>query len=231
MKIKLFSHLVDIGCGKEITKEQTELLETTDLLDVVDEAHMFTHYDESNYTWLKDRWKSRNNVKYHHFDMSYQPWYEATSVNYLQEYCHSTNEEFYVCFITHKGASHPPGGHQNWRRYMQYWNIEKWRDCVRILDEGYDTCGASFLPEPPYAFYAGNFFWAKASYLRRCRRLKTPPENNFEAQFEGQPHHRYDLECWHGSGNPRWYDLHPGESNRWYSPPELYRNDLFIYRT
>jgi len=234
MRIEIFSHLVDIGCGKDITKEQTELLENTGLLDAADAVNLFTHYDADNYIWLEDRWKDKQNVNFFHYDRKYQPWYEATSVHFLQEYCHNTNDEFYVCFMTHKGASHGPGGHQNWRKYMQYWNIEKWKECVEKLDEGYDTCGAAYLNNPPYPFYAGNFFWAKASYLRKCKRLKTPEENNFKPQFEGQPHHRFDLECWHGSGNPKWYDMHPGEDNRWYLPPENYRTDIeqtFVYRT
>ncbi len=38
--------------------------------------------------------------------------------------------------------------------------------------------------------------------------------------IEEQPHHRFDLECWHGSGAPNAYDMHPGETNRWYLPPD-----------
>ena len=234
MKIKLFSHMIDIGCGKDITTEQADLLEKTGLLDEVEHAYFFAHFNADNYSWLEERWKDKKNVDILHYSQDYQPWYEATSVNYLQEYCHMNDEEFYVCFITHKGASHGPGGHQNWRKYMQYWNIEKWKECVAKLDEGYDMCGAAFLNNPPHPFYAGNFFWAKASYLRKCRRLKTPPENMFKPQFEGQPHHRFDLECWHGSGNPNAYDMHPGETNRWYLPPETYRDDMketFTYRS
>lgn len=231
MKIKIFSHCVDFGCGQEITQSQVKLLEDTGLYDAADEVFMFLHYNPNNYNWLRQHWKDKK-VYFNQYDQSWQPWYEATTGYYLQEHVHTTEEDFYVCHITHKGCSHPnPGNHQNWRKYMEYWNIERWQDCVAKLDEGYDTCGASYLNNPPYPFYAGNFFWAKASYLRKCRRLKTPLENNFQPQFEGQPHHRFDWECWHGSGNPKAYDLHPGVENRWYGHPYSYRNDLFIYNT
>jgi len=226
MKIKVFSHAMDMMRGKEITLEQSKLLENTGLLDAADEVHMMLHFNEENFRWLEQRWENRTNVIYHDFDESYKEWYEATTSQYIQNMVHSTDEEFYVCHMTHKGVSHPDGGHQNWRKYMQYWNIEKWRECVAKLDEGYDTCGAAFLNNPPHPFYAGNFYWAKTSYLRRCKKLVPPPENNFQPQFSGQPHHRYDLECWHGSGNPKAYDMHPGEVNRWYYPPQAYRNDM-----
>ena len=52
--------------------------------------------------------------------------------------------------------------------------------------------------------------------------------------MEGQPHLRYDLEPWHASGNPKWYEMHSGQHERWYLPPETYREDLkdtFIYNT
>jgi len=35
--------MVDIGCGKDITVEQTELLEKTGLLDAVEHAYFFAH--------------------------------------------------------------------------------------------------------------------------------------------------------------------------------------------
>jgi hypothetical protein len=128
--------------------------------------------------------------------------------------------------MTCKGISHAPGGHQNWRHYMQYFTVEKWKECVEKLNEGYDTVGAAYLPDPPYGFYPGTFFWAKASYIRKCHRLLPPPEANFKPQFEGQPHHRFDMECWIGSGKPNWYEMHLGPSGRWYSPPSYYRTDV-----
>ena len=221
MKIKLFSHAVCLNPNENlIGLEQSELLENTGLLDAA-EINMMLHYDEQEFRWLKKRWSWNNNINYHQFGEEYRECQEGTTIRHRQELVHSTNEEFYVCYIHHKGVS---SGQSGWRKYMEYWNIEKWKECVSKLDEGYDTCGASFLDNPPHPFYAGNFFWARASYLRKCKRLKSPVDNNFQPQFSGQPHHRYDYECWHGSGNPNAYDMHSGPENRWYWPPYLYRN-------
>ena len=231
MKIILFSHVIDIGCGMDITHEQTELLESSGLLDACTEARFNLHFSKNNYRWLCDRWKHRRNVYLQTYNESYKEWYEATTELSIQDYVEKNQGEYYICHITHKGASHGPGGHQNWRKYMQYWNIECWKDCVEKLDEGYDTCGASFLDNPPYPFYAGNFYWAKASYLRRCKKMESPQDVDFKPQFDGQPHHRFDWECWHGSGNPKAYDLHPGPENRWYWPSHLYRDDIITFNT
>jgi len=223
MKIKLFSHAVCLNGDISITKEQTNLLMESGLFfGAHSEINMMLHYNKEDFNWLTKTWPEvPGSVNYKIFDESYREWHEGTTIYHIQELVHSTEEEFYVCYIHHKGVS---SGLHNWRHYMQYWNIEKWKECVSKLDEGYDLCGASFLNNPPHPFYAGNFFWAKASYLRKCKRLKSPAENNFQPQFSGQPHHRYDYECWHGSGNPKAYDMHTGPDNRWYWPPELYRN-------
>ena len=230
MRIKIYSHAMDFGHGKDITLEQAEILENTGLLDAAEEVNMMLHFNEKNFEWLEEIWESKPNVVYHLFDEGYKEWFEATTMQKIQEDAHATDEEYYILNITHKGVSHGAGGHQNWRRYMQYWTMEKWQECVAKLDEGYDTVGAAYLPEPPYAFYPGTFWWAKASYIRKCKRLLPPPENDFKPQFEGQPHHRYDLECWIGSGNPKWYEMDPGESGRWYAGPPKPAG-VFIYDT
>ena len=223
MKIKLFSHAVCLDGDISITKEQTRLLLESHLFFENNvELNFMLHYKKEDFHWLYNTFPEiPKSVNYKVFDESYKDWHEGTTIYHIQEMVHSTNDEFYICYMHHKGIS---SGQHAWRQYMQYWNIEKWRDCVAKLDEGYDLCGASFLNNPPHPFYAGNFFWARASYLRRCKRLKSPAENDFKPQFSGQPHHRYDYECWHGSGNPKAYDLHPGPENRWYWPPNMYQN-------
>jgi len=150
MKIKVFSHAIDLNNDTSITLEQTELLESSGLLDAAEEVNMMLHFQEESFSWLKDRWKDRTNVNYFTFDESYKEWFEATTMQHIQNLVHSTDDEFYVLYISHKGVSHPPGPHQNWRRFMQYWNIEKWRECVEKLDQGYDTCDAAFLFKEPY---------------------------------------------------------------------------------
>jgi len=225
--IRIYIHTMDLPGGKEILEKQVDLLEKTGLLDLAEEVNFMMHFKEENYTWLEERMGDRLNVAFHLFDEGYKDWYEATTMQQIQECAHGTDESYYVLCMTCKGLTHGPGGHQNWRKYMEYYCVEKWKECVDKLEEGYDTVGAAYLPDPPYAFYPGTFFWAKSSYIRKCRRLLPPPEANFQPQFEGQPHHRYDLECWIGSGNPNWYEMDPGPSGRWYNKPpkSIYQED------
>ena len=234
MKILVFNHATDLHYDTSITLGQVQLFEKSGLLDEAYDVNMMLHYHENSFKWLEERWEKRENVAFHLFDDWYQPWYEYTSAYHIQELCNASDEEFYILYTHAKGNFTRTAPNVNWRNYMNYWCIERWRDCVAKLDEGYDLVGAGFLNNPPYPYFAGNFFWTRASYIRRCQKLIQPTENDFKPQFEGQPHLRYDLECWHGSGNPKWFDLHPGEHERWYLPPETYRKDkedFWIYRT
>jgi hypothetical protein len=234
MKIKIFSHCVDITDeAKLITTEQADLLEMTGLLDVCDELNMFIHYKEESFDWIKERWKNKDNVNWI-FDPSVtQDDFECVTVHKMQQQIINTEEDCYVLFLHHKGAWNVSDYSRNWRHYMQYWNIERWRDCVEKLDEGYDTVGAGWVyPTPVYThpFFAGNIYWATSQYIKSLPLYRKPSDVNYEPQFDysRQPQpipnvHRYDPEVWSGSGNPKFYDLHPGSHNRWALPPHTYR--------
>ena len=51
-----------------------------------------------------------------------------------------------------------------WRRFLQYFVIENWRDCVEKLKE-FDVVGANRIN----VWFEGNFWWTKSSHLRKCR--------------------------------------------------------------
>jgi hypothetical protein len=224
MNIKVFVHATDITGEIYITLEQIGLLRESGLLDESQEVRICTHYDENSYSNLKYDLSKYNNITFKHFGIEYKDWYEYTTCLDLQRECEESEEDFYALYLHNKGAFTRTPGNYNWRKYMQYFCVERWEECVQKLDEGYDTCGASFLTdEPIHPYYAGNFFWAKSSYINKCKRLVTPPENDFKDQFGHGYSLRFDLEIWHGSGNPKWYDMHPGERGRWYLPPETYR--------
>lgn len=54
--------------------------------------------------------------------------------------------------------------YQYWRHYLNYGVLEKWEECVKALDEGFDTAGINYQTYP-HTHYSGNFWWAKSSHL------------------------------------------------------------------
>lgn len=79
------------------------------------------------------------------------------------------SEESFLCYYLHtKGASLAATPRQAaadaWRRYMEYFNVEKWQDCADILNE-YETCGVELQSEDSH--YSGNFWWARSDYIKK----------------------------------------------------------------
>lgn len=65
--------------------------------------------------------------------------------------------------VTKKGVSADRVA--DWRRYMEYWLIGRWRECVRRLSNT-DVVGVNCHATPRLHF-SGNFWWARGDYVRR----------------------------------------------------------------
>lgn len=130
---------------------------------------------------------------------------------------HQVPSEYPVLYAHTKGAHNNSETNAAWRRSMTRRLVSGWRQCAKLLDDGYDTVGCHWITpedECPYPdqtvdspFYGGNFWWASSSYLA------TLPEPWKAA--------RHDAEAWVGLGAPCAYDLLPG----WPST-ELFRQQV-----
>lgn len=105
-------------------------------------------------------------------------------------------------FYAHtKGAGYPSALADAWRHSMTYDNVVNWRDRLDDLRQ-YETSGAYWLKSDCVEhrehqfFYAGNYWFARGSYLRVLDRPKTET--------------RYQAEGWIGLRNPRARDCRPG---------------------
>ncbi len=118
--------------------------------------------------------------------------------------------DWYVLYFHLKGARHGTNDALTmaWRRCMEGVVLTHWQRCVRALDEGYETAGAHWLTNAQYgsivkrAFWGGNFWWAKAEFLRSLPALpanRSCREDDFLA------------ETWIGDGPrlPKALDLRP----------------------
>lgn len=77
--------------------------------------------------------------------------------------------DYYILYIMNKGVSKPDiKPISDWRESMIYWNIEKWRECVQKLDEGFDAVGINVV-DSPIRHFQGNWWWTKASHIREIR--------------------------------------------------------------
>jgi predicted O-methyltransferase YrrM len=140
-------------------------------------------------------------------------------------------------------STHIPGAVKDWRHYMQYFNIEKWEDCITKLGEGYDCCGVDWV-ETPYLelkfaiqHYAGNFWWARNDYIRKLTHpLRINDYMDVDAMVKDLKNYRYCFEMWMATGKPNQHCFHYRNHQQYenlgleryftHFPPKFYRDDL-----
>jgi hypothetical protein len=226
LKLKVFYHVVDLPGWKSIVDEQLGKMRDSGLLDNCD-LYMSLHYNESSFDQLKTEYSNYKNIHWIFRDAAKEE-YEYPTAMLMQETAIATREEFYALYLHLKGITFLNTPNEtttkHWRWLMDYWNIEKWRDCVAKLDEGYETVGCLQLPQPIQHF-SGNVHWARASFIRRCSRLKMPSTVGFIKQVDQPYNYRHDVETWYGFNKAKSYSFYNDPLDHYWQecPPEVYR--------
>jgi hypothetical protein len=105
-------------------------------------------------------------------------------------------------FYIHSKSSFLPNSERRenailWRKYMEYFTLTKWEDCVEALKDSY-ICGVEWRIEP-LPHFSGNFWWAKSEYLQKLPNiLDYWSQNKFE---------RIWAEMYIGQANPKVKDF------------------------
>ena len=180
-KLAIFYHLYQNELSGLIYQQQMHRLHTSGLMDacefihigIVGEAEMFSLPEKARVQYNKRLTKD-----------------EGETVESMYRFC-KENPDYKVLFFHAKGASRQfvPQLH-SWRMFLEYYVIDKWRECIDKLKE-YDAVGVK-LRMKPYPDYSGNFWWANADYVA------TLDENFLYTQGE---HGKIDRELMIGSGD------------------------------
>jgi hypothetical protein len=90
-----------------------------------------------------------------------------------------------------------------WTEMLTYFVVERWRECVGKLNDGFDTAGAACHDR----WWWGNFWWASSRHIKKLRR------------FEGGS--RWNCEAWlhEGREQSEWESIRAFEQNKFrYNP-------------
>lgn len=239
MKIKVFYHLNDSPGFNEVMGDQLTKMSESGLLDALDEGHFCTNgREESFYPAIAALADDYKKIKFHHVSNDAKNW-EWYSLDNLRRNCVAhEDEEFYVCYVHLKGLTRLNDPKiLDWRNFMDYGIIEQWKECVALLDKGHDTVGVNFIENPTlWPHYSGNFWWARASYIRKLEPLTNPAAIQWGSpgkmliQPNGSPvlldqgNFRFEHEAWICSGKPNWAEVasSPGKHDVTFHPNNLY---------
>jgi hypothetical protein len=110
---------------------------------------------------------------------------EANTLKWVRDYS-LNNPGDYVLYFHTKGIARRDTGTESWRRYMEYFTIENWTDCVQKLKEGYSCCGVEWMWNTPigiYPHFSGNFWWASTDYLSSLNHAFLDAPNRLFREF------------------------------------------------
>jgi hypothetical protein len=198
MKLAIFYHISQMGLGAFLYQSQIHRLYTSGLISEVDHIHLGVNGNQELFNVPKNAIIKRNTN-----------WKEETeTLISLREFC-KENLDHKVLYIHMKGVTKESMNGESWRLMMEYFAIDRWKECVEYLND-YDAVGSNLKILGPTTWsdgtqtwekagtkhFVGNFWWANASYV-----------NTLDNQFL-ESNFRLDREFWIGSGSGKMKSLY-----------------------
>ena len=198
-------HIFCANNWKDIFLEQIDDLKNSGLIDFIDKLFLTIVYsDDNDIHFIKENLKT--------FEIYYQTKnneFEFPALKCIKEL--AKKENCNIFYIHTKGVSitesnmrfyhnssdinHLTECVNDWRKYMSYFIIKKYTDCLEIL-KSYDACGVN-LCFSPQKHFSGNFWWSKSDYINKLPEIDSINKN-----------HRWNAEFWIGSANGNLYSFH-----------------------
>lgn len=216
MKIAIFYHISQMGLGAFIYQQQIHRLYTSRLISEASHIHFGVNGNKELYNVPKI-----SIVKYN------SNWKEETeTLISLRDFC-KENPDHKVLYFHMKGVTKESINGESWRLMMEYFVIDKWKECIEYLNE-YDAVGSNLKILGPTTWddgtqtwekagtqhFVGNFWWANASYVNTL-------DNSFLTS-----NFRLDREFWIGTGNGKMKSLYQPEDYEPYT--HFYREEDYV---
>jgi hypothetical protein len=135
--------------------------------------------------FLKENFKSINIVA------QADEGFEQETMDAIYDY--AKDHSGYVLYAHTKNAMNLNDLHVKWRKSMTYFTVIKWKECIDLLNNGYNAVGSHYLkitptslvPEPGYdksyyGLFAGTFWWTDLKYIKNFPKVER--NNRFDAE-------------------------------------------------
>jgi hypothetical protein len=172
--IQVVYHIAMMNNWEAIVKEQLERLESTGFGDAFDAMTVTVvgpkkFFPKVEALFKAKKFRKKVQVIYAGRDLAL---YEFPAIEMVQEIARHSPEAN-ILYMHNKGVTHygkvTEKPSRLWRRYMEYFAIDRWKDCIEALKTS-NACGVdlalsahSHLP-----FFGGNIWWGRGDYLATC---------------------------------------------------------------
>lgn len=207
MKIAIFYHIAQMGMSAFIYQQQLHRLYSSGLIEAADYIHFGVNGDNELFN-VPDKVIVKQN----------QNWEEETETLLDLKNFSQKNLDYRILYFHTKGVSKGTLIANAWRLMMEYFVIDKWKECVKYMND-YDCVGSNLKILGPTTWsdgtktwekvgtqhFVGNFWWSNASYVSQLS------DDFLRSNF------RLDREFWIGTGNGKMKSLYQPEDYEPYS--------------
>jgi hypothetical protein len=178
MKIYGFYFIALLNNWRPIVDAQIDTLLNSNLITRTNKIYVRIFYNEE--TDLKYVTQKFSKIKNIIITTTKKNEFEFGTLKIIRQL--SCNENFYCYYLHSKGVSineknksfyknstdlsHLLKCVESWRKYMEFFIIDKFESCIENLQNGYDACGVN-LRELPSKHFSGNFWWSKSEYIQK----------------------------------------------------------------
>jgi len=183
MKIAIFYHVFQTGISALVYQAQIHRLYASGLMKAADYIHIGVNGDNALFNLPIGAKVVYNKNKEE----------ETETLVALRDFA-LKNPDYKILYLHTKGASKDTLVAHSWRLMLEYFVIDKWRECVDYLND-YDCIGHSFIPlgstvwsdgsitNNDLGCYPGNFWWANAAYIQTLDHEYLNSDYRFDREF------------------------------------------------
>lgn len=161
--VKVFLHIATMGEYQRIGNELINEIVSSGLLSNCDELNISIVGDgEFNHPY--------EDVKIKKYRTGQINEYEFPTLQMIEDAINDSNENIKILYLNSLGVTDDSIYKKSWRSYLTYFNVVKFNECIKSLDNGYDVCGVDWRTDP-IPHYSGNFWWANSNYLKTLPKI------------------------------------------------------------
>jgi len=195
----VYYHTYLVGNYKLLMHEQLLKLFTSGLYNECQNIYIgISSHDDNNTQWVLDLIKDYDKIVPLVFEENDA---EMSTLRFLMDM--ATKGDYYFYYYMTKNVATNTGmksditqeqivKNELWRVSMEYNTIDRWRDCIQLMDEGYDAVGCNLRPNSHvgnHIHFSGNFWWAKSELINTLDhnylydKQLLGPQNSLLAEF------------------------------------------------
>lgn len=202
----IFWHIATIGSWYDIVTDQLNKIISSSLINHVNNIYIgvissdIFEYQKLTHLLSTSKFYNKFNILF-----KKNSGFENQTLNALKHFCNH-NPKSNILYIHSKGVTRNTKPVADWRNYMEYFLIEKYHNCFKILNT-HDHCGVNWTDGIKNTWikphYSGNFWWATSDYI------KTLPDIDTRTKFDNQRDLIDLIEFWIGrNSNGKHYSFY-----------------------